>query len=75
MEKILYFIPNDTPVEEQVREVNLADALIEFSSSFNTGSAIRTVESDKYTYFDFLIGFQLATIFANGRAIPGSVWR
>ena len=49
-EKILFYIPNDTLVEEQVRDVNLADALIEFSSSFDTGSVLRTVTSDKYTH-------------------------
>ena len=73
-EKILFYIPNDTLVEEQVRDVNLADALIEFSSSFDTGSVLRTVTSDKYTYCVIFIGFRLDITFANGRMIPGSVW-
>lgn len=55
-EKILYFIPCDMPLVQQVKYANIAEAMIEFFSSFEEDSDIKCVESDKYRYerfFDF----------------------
>ena len=48
-EKILYYIPNDVPLAEQVHTVNVADALIEFTTSFQSDSSIQTAKSNRYT--------------------------
>lgn len=47
-EKILYFIPCDMPLLDQVKYANIAEAMIEFFSSFEADSDIKCVESDKY---------------------------
>lgn len=47
-EKILYLIPCDMPLVQQVKYANIAEAMIEFFSSFEADSDIKCVESDKY---------------------------
>ena len=49
-EKILYFIPCDMTIVQQVKYANIAEAMIEFFSSFESDSDIKCVESDKYRY-------------------------
>ena len=48
-EKILYFIPSDTPLVDQVNYANIADAMIEFSSLLDDASDVNTVKTDKCT--------------------------
>ncbi|CBK23748.2 uncharacterized protein [Blastocystis hominis] len=50
-ERILYFIPSDTPLVDQVKYANIADAMIEFSSSFDDDSYVNTVKTDSCTYY------------------------
>ena len=54
-EKILYFIPCDLPLLDQVKYANIAEAMIEFFSSFEADSDIKCVESDKYRYSAYLV--------------------
>ena len=49
-ERILYFIPSDTPLVDQVKYANIADAMIEFSSSFDDDSYVNTVKTDSCTF-------------------------
>ena len=48
-ERILYFIPSDTPLVDQVKYTNIADAMIEFASSFDDDSYVNTVKTDSCT--------------------------
>mgnify|MGYP001702327481 FL=1 len=48
-EKILYYIPQNASISEKARDVSIADALIEFSGSFDSESSIQVVRSDKYS--------------------------
>ncbi|KAK8806734.1 hypothetical protein WA588_005537 [Blastocystis sp. NMH] len=49
-EKILYYIPQNASISEKARDISIADALIEFSGSFDSESSIQVVRSDKYSY-------------------------
>ena len=46
-EKILYFIPSDCPLEQQVKYANIAEAMIEFFSSFERESERQNAENKK----------------------------
>lgn len=48
-EKILYYIPQNASISDKARDVSIADALIEFSGSFDSDSSIQVVRSDKYS--------------------------
>ena len=48
-EKILYYIPQNASISDKARDVSIADALIEFSGSFDSESSIQVVRSDKYS--------------------------
>lgn len=54
-ERILYFIPSDTPLVDQVSYTNIADAMIEFSSSFDNDSDVNTVKTDTCTFVSRLL--------------------
>ena len=73
-EKILYFIPSDCPLEQQVKYANIAEAMIEFFSSFEEDSEVKNVESDKYRYFLLFLYLFIVIIFVNGKVILGLLW-
>ena len=73
-EKILYFIHSDCPLEQQVKYANIAEAMIEFFSSFEEDSEVKNVESDKYRYFILFLSLFIVIIFVNGKVILGLLW-
>lgn len=48
-EKILYYIPQNASISDKARDVSIADALIEFSASFDSDSTIQVVRSEQYS--------------------------
>ena len=48
-DRILYYIPNDTPLSEQVRDANIVEALIEFTNSFEEGAVVQAVNTQQHS--------------------------
>ena len=48
-DKILYYIPNDTPLSEQVRDANIVEALIEFTNAFEEGAVVQAVNTQQHS--------------------------
>lgn len=48
-DKILYYIPSDTSLSEQVRDANIVEALIEFTNSFEEGAVVQAVNTQQHS--------------------------
>ncbi len=48
-DKILFYIPNDAPLTEQVRDSNIVEAMIEFTKSFENDTVVQAVHTEQHS--------------------------